>query len=95
MDTYTTTVAHKPRNVNIVEATGTTYTEIAIAAWRVACLGERPTTWHFRVENGLVFARNGEGNEYLVDGVPARFILEMMEVYNETLRNVSTSLRQW
>lgn len=83
MDKHTLTQVGENRNI---EASGAIYTEIAHAAWRYACLNEAPEEigWRFRVENGLVFARNGGDVEYLVDGVPARFILEM-EVYNESL----------
>lgn len=60
-----------------IEATGEVYTEIAQAAYRWACLGEA-TDWHFRIEEGFVFARNGTEQEYLIDGAAAMLVAEKL-----------------
>jgi hypothetical protein len=65
-----------PETTPLAIADGAIYTEIAQAVYHLV-FNARPTHWRFTVENGLVLARNGDGVDYLVDGPPARAILEL------------------
>lgn len=79
-----------PETDNSLEPDPATYTEIAQLVWSGPLtiseqdnphrLVAHPSGWQFHIEAGLVFAHSPIGNDYLLDGVPARTIIEALTV---------------
>lgn len=97
------TILHQDTGNGNPEPDPATYTEIAQVTWRGPLtiseqdnphrLVTHPSGWQFHIEAGYVFARSPAGRVYLLDGVPARTILETLTPTVVTCADCGTDIQ--